>query len=283
MNTITPMLAKTYEPSRLTFPCWSQPKLDGIRCLLNQRVGYSRQGNPFYTVPHIQDALEDTFRQLPSLTLDGELYSHSLHDNFNAIVSLVKKQTPTEKELESAKNVLEYWVFDCHVQGWDWKWEERYRFLTQLPVFCKEESPVKLVHTYIMRDGRDINGQYEALLVNNYEGQMLRLDGPYEESGTTFRRSKFLLKRKPTQTEEFKVMYLKEGLGKCVGMVGAFECMTADGKYFDASCKFDFSTRQRMWRDKHLLMTKFATVRFQNLTPAGVPRFGRVVAIRDYE
>ncbi len=281
MNSITPMLAKTYEPGRLTFPCWSQPKLDGIRCLLNNRVGYSRQGNAFSTIPHIQDALEDTFRQLPNLTLDGELYSHTFHDNFNKIVSLVKKQKPTEDELAESKSLLEYWVFDCHVQGWDWTWKERWNFLQSLPLFYKE-GPVKLVDTEVINTSWAVDPIYEGMVGANYEGQMLRLDGPYEESGTTNRRSKFLLKRKPTETAEFTVLAIQEGLGKCAGMAGSvlLEC---DSGHFEASLKFDYAMRKRLWHNAAILRGHQVTVRFQNLTPSGVPRFGRVVAIRDYE
>lgn len=282
----TPMLAKPFDENAhlVEFPCYSQAKLDGIRCLINSRAGYSREGNPFYTIPHILDALEDTFRRWPQLVFDGELYSHRLHDNFNKIVSLVKKQTPTTEDILEARKEVEYWLFDVHVPGWAWTFKERHDFIRQLPIAWALECPVKIVETLKVNDFKELARHYETLILEKYEGQMIRMDGPYEESGTTRRRSKYLLKRKPTLTGEYRIIDTLEGEGKCKNMVGAFVMeLEYRGPTFEVEVKADFPTRRRWWQDKANIYGKYGTIRFQNYTPAGKPRFGRLVAIRDYE
>jgi DNA ligase-1 len=285
MNTPTPMLARIYEKSlhRVTYPCFSQPKLDGIRCLHNQRGGWSRQGNPFVTIQHISDSLEDTFRQCPQLLLDGELYNHRLHDDFNEIVSLVKKARVTEAEAERARSMVEFWVFDCHVPGWDWTFQERYEFIQSLPIAWAFETPIKICETLTCTTPDMLDVHYERLLLENYEGQMIRINGPYEESGETQHRSWHLLKRKASQTAEFPIIGINEGEGKCRGMAGSVTCETVDHKNFEAACKMSFFDRKRLWNNRAQVLGESATVRFQNFTPDGIPRFGRVVAIRNYE
>jgi DNA ligase-1 len=297
MITPTPMLARQWEDRArfITYPAFSQAKLDGVRCMMNSRAGYSREGNPFMTVNHIHELLSDSFRQFPSLVFDGELYNHTYREDFNEIVSLVKKQRLTEAEAENTRTLLQYWIFDVHVRGWDWTFAERLQFIQSLPIAYAHELPVKIVPTYQCNTPEQINAHYETLLLDKYEGQMIRLNGPYEESGVGMHmtrsgqtnkseyRSEFLIKRKPTITEEFPILVLNEGGGKCRSMVGSFTCLTKDSKGFEAAAKFDYPTRRRMWRDREPLRGQLATVKFQNYTPDGIPRFGRVVAIRNYE
>ena len=43
---------------------------------------------------HILDELQPFFNKYPDVVLDGELYNHDLKDNFEKIISLVRKQKP---------------------------------------------------------------------------------------------------------------------------------------------------------------------------------------------
>ena len=69
----------------------TQPKLDGIRMVVNTRGLYSRSNKEIVAVPHIAEALADFIKDHPTITLDGELYNHELKDNFQKITSLVRK------------------------------------------------------------------------------------------------------------------------------------------------------------------------------------------------
>ena len=80
----TPMLAQKFEDrlSELEFPLFTQPKLDGIRCITYLQDGVlvakSRAGKPIEAIPHILEELESFFAENPDAVLDGELYNHDL-------------------------------------------------------------------------------------------------------------------------------------------------------------------------------------------------------------
>jgi hypothetical protein len=68
------MLASKYDVKKHTsFPYYSQPKLDGVRCLVSKDGMQSRQGKPIISAPHIREALNDFFDLFPDVVLDGEL------------------------------------------------------------------------------------------------------------------------------------------------------------------------------------------------------------------
>ena len=91
---------------------YSQPKLDGIRCIATINGLWSRQGKPFVSCPHIVESLKPLFEKCPTLILDGELYNHALKEDFNSITSSVKKLKPTEEDLRECADKIQYHVYD---------------------------------------------------------------------------------------------------------------------------------------------------------------------------
>ena len=97
-----PMLAHNYTDRKheCKYPVFSQPKLDGIRCVVRKEgdtlVGRTRNGKEIECIPHILKSLNRFFLAHPNAILDGELYNHDLRDNFNKITSLVRKQKPVQ-------------------------------------------------------------------------------------------------------------------------------------------------------------------------------------------
>ena len=78
-NLLKPMLAQSYDKhkKKLLYPCYAQPKLDGIRCLARRRGDvvtlYSRKGKVLDLVPHINEALLEVLND--GQCADGELLS----------------------------------------------------------------------------------------------------------------------------------------------------------------------------------------------------------------
>ena len=101
-----PMLAYpvSSKPIDYTKPVFMQPKLDGVRCLIQYEqvtplqtgpVAYSRTGKQWKNIDHILESLTPFFDKHPNVILDGELYNHDLKDDFEKIISCVRKQKPT--------------------------------------------------------------------------------------------------------------------------------------------------------------------------------------------
>jgi DNA ligase-1 len=115
---------------------------------------------------------------------------------------------------------------------------------------------------------------YGGYVEAGYEGQMLRIDGNYEN-----KRSKYLLKHKSFIDEEYTILDVVEGIGNKTGMVGSFVFENKNGKRFNSSPKFNWEECTKMWNERASLIGKSATVKYFNLTPDEVPRFPYVIKI----
>jgi len=96
-------------------------------------------------------------------------------------------------------------------------------------------------------------------------------------------RSGEVTKLKPLLDSEYKVMNVLEGKGKLTNKAASFKCITQDGQLFNAKLKGRFEYLEKILINKDELIGKMATIEYQNLTDRGVPRFGVVKIIRDYE
>lgn len=269
-----PMLANKWEDrmDKITYPVYSQPKLDGIRCIVRSDGMWTRTGKPIISAPHIFEALKPMLEKNPDLIFDGELYTDKYANDFNAIVSLVKKTKPTAQDLKDSAKVIEYHIYD--LPSHDDAFLERNRMLTgiQLPKCCK------LVRTDFCQTENHVNALYEMYVEEGYEGQMIRLNEKYEN-----KRSNSLLKHKSFIDEEYEIVGVEEGGGNLTGMVGALIFESKQGDKFTASVNGGWDFLKELWKDRKSLVGKEATIKYFNITPDGKPRFPKVTAIRDYE
>ena len=108
------------EKNKLEFPYIVEPKLDGVRCYIKMVDGdirmFSRKHKEFVACPHIatNEFVQKFFEMYPDAILDGELYNHELKDDFNKIVSLVKKSKPKSEDLEESAKLVQYHCFDSY-------------------------------------------------------------------------------------------------------------------------------------------------------------------------
>ena len=108
------------EKGKLDFPYIVEPKLDGVRCYIKMVDGdirmFSRKHKEFVACPHIaaNQFVQKFFEIYPDAILDGELYNHDLKDDFNKIVSLVKKTKPKTEDLEESSKLVQYHCFDSY-------------------------------------------------------------------------------------------------------------------------------------------------------------------------
>lgn len=280
-----PMLAKEYkDPNRHKealraaedpLGLFSQPKLDGVRLIASRDSMMSRENRALVATPHIAEALIPLFEEHPGLILDGELYTHKLRDNFNKIVSLIKKKDPTEEQLrESAENV-EYWVYDCAGEGYgDKPYAQRLEQVVQL-VTEVNHAMVKFVLTDRIATPLGIDKAYERYLQAGYEGQMLRIGkGPYERN----KRSSFLLKRKEYEDKEFVIDSVEEGEGNAAGAAGFLNVHErVTNIHFSSSVTGDREEREELLENADKYVGGEVTIRYNGRTPAGVPRFPRAL------
>jgi DNA ligase 1 len=266
---LKPMLANDFNiyKDKLTYPVMSQPKLDGVRAVIQESGMKSRNGKPHISTPHIHKALEKLFIDNPDLVFDGELYVHKGECDFNKIISLVRKKKPTFEDIEESKKHIKYHIYD--LPSHPGTFAERLGALMEmnLPECCI------LVPTSICMDEKSVMDHYNEYMENGYEGQMVRvIDSIYEN-----KRSKSLLKHKVFFDNEFEIVGVEEGKGKLTGKVGR---LIFDG--FDSAVNGDHEYLEKLYNSGNLI-GKMATVKYFELTAYGKPRFPKVIAIRDFE
>ena len=266
-----PMLAHDYNDykDKIKFPIFSQPKLDGIRCIIRNDGMWSRNGKQIISAPHIFESLVSFFEENPDLILDGELYAEKDVADFNTIISCVRKTKPEPEDLVLSKKYIKYYVYD--LPSTDESFIKRFKELSKLNL---PECCVK-VQTDQIDNLNDLSSYYYDYMEGGYEGQILRVDAPYEN-----KRSKYLLKHKTFFDKEFTIIGFEEGLGKLSGKIGK---LVFDG--FDSAVNGTHEYLEELWNNRENLIGKTATVKYFELTPDSKPRFPKVINIarEDYE
>ncbi|WP_426039689.1 hypothetical protein [Brevundimonas sp. DC300-4] len=251
-----PMLAGKYSGFS---PGFAQPKLDGIRCIARVEGLFTREGQSIDSAPHIYETLRPLFIKEPDIIIDGELYNHSLFDDFNAIVSLVRRKTLSPQQLTRSAEFVEYHVYDLpsHAGSFSERSQALLKVVEGLPA-------IVAVQTEAIQDEQIYDELHGSWIENGYEGSMWRADAAYEQ-----KRSKTLLKRKEFQDAEFRCLSIDEGVGHWAGLAKSVQCALPDGRTFRAGIKGSQARAKELLHESHLVVT----VKYFHLTPDGIPRF----------
>ena len=208
---IKPMLAHKFDESRVDFnePVYIQPKLDGVRCVFTKDGAFSRTGKQFMNVKHIEMALQPLFNTSPHMILDGELYNHKLKRDFEKIISLVRKQKPTEDDRRDAQHLVQFHVYDYIDGNYD-NYKTRMQNLITSDIYDVQVKyvPAKLVDSY--NYARDLHATY---LSEGYEGSIIRTGSGIYKHG----RSYDLMKFKDFSDDEATIIGYELGKGKRTG------------------------------------------------------------------
>ena len=272
-----PMLAQDYHVRKddlVEKKIFSQPKLDGIRCNISADSLLSRRKKPFISIPHLNSLKE--LAKKHNCVFDGELYNHEMKDDFNGIISLVRKLKPTAADLTDSEKKIKFYAYDVFfIDQKDLIFSQRFKKLKEI---LKNQKHVQIVET-LECDLKTIDEIYDEYLTLGYEGQIVRLDERYE-----MKRSKCLLKRKDFMDAEYEIIEVVEGEGNRSGMAGYAMIKNIKGyENFRTNIKGDFDFLKEMLLNKETYKGKQATIRFFGLTPDHKPRFPYMVAVRDYE
>ena len=275
---IKPMLAHKFDKSRVDFdkPVYIQPKLDGVRCVFTKDGAYSRTGKQFMNVRHIEMALQPFFNNSPHIVLDGELYNHKLKHDFEKIISLVRKQKPTEDDRRDAQHLVQFHVYDYIDGNYD-NYKTRMQNLVVSDIYDAQIKyvPAKLVDSY--NYARDIHTEF---LDQGYEGSIIRLDGLYKHG-----RSYDLMKFKDFSDTEATIIGYELGKGKRTGTLGKFIMLDDEGIQFGCPPGKGYSYKDlaKMLSEIDSYVGKRATFTYFQRTKAGSYRHPLFKCIRNYE
>ena len=277
-----PMLAypASAKPIDYTKPTFIQPKLDGVRCLIQYEGGgickaYSRTGKEWKNIEHILFNLTEWFVLNPDVILDGELYNHAFKDDFESIISMVRKTKPTDEDRSISANNVQFHCYD--IVDETKSFEQRNNFIKQavprnhcvrhVPTYKVEsEVTAKLMHNQNLKDG--------------YEGSILRSNNKYQ-----CKRSHALRKFKDFSDAEATIIGYLDGKGKRTGTLGKFIMMDDNGVEFGCPPGKGYTYKQlgTMLENIGDYIGQRATFTFFERTKAGSYRHPLFKCIRNYE
>tara|TARA_B100001250_G_scaffold411385_1_gene439921 strand:- start:744 stop:1958 length:1215 start_codon:yes stop_codon:yes gene_type:complete len=279
-----PMLAHPYEKRKhnITWPAAVQPKIDGVRCTCNltsndKLLMFTRKGKTFTAMPHLAQDLILFLTRLttdrPNLYLDGELYSNTL--SFQELAGAVRRE---DNDINYIKQI-HLRLFDCFdLDDPNWSFKDRWDLLknnhSQYP-----RPYIKLVNTKTIDSEEEMYASHTKYIEKGYEGIMIRnIDAPYKLRY----RSADLQKYKKFIDSEFKIIGFKEGEGQELGCV-IWQCETENSQSFWVRPLGSRDIRQILYMKGSDCIGSTLTVRYQELTEDGIPRFPVGITIRDYE
>ena len=283
MTTFKPMLAhpvsKKIDWKNETH--FIQPKLDGVRCIITRYGAYSRNNKQFHNCKHILTELKPLFDDNPYLILDGELYNHKFKDNFNKIISLVRKQKPTQQDKFEAASYLQFHCYDLFS---DYDAYSHLKFIDRTLAITNLKSKYKLkftheVDTKVIWNDEELNKYHKQNKAKGYEGSMLRTNSLYEQ-----KRSYTLQKVKDWSDTEITITDYIEGRGKFKNGLGKFIGVDSDNRVVEVPWpSLTILDRQGIWHNRASYIGQKLTFEYFERTPSGAYRFPRAKTIRNYE
>jgi len=252
------LLAETYAPTKAlpVSAYWISEKLDGVRAIWDGHELRYRSGRPVPAPAWFVAAL-------PAEALDGELWLG--RERFDELSAIVRKAQPVDEEWRQ----VQYMVFDQ--PGGEGDFTARLAHLKAL-LDGHPAGFVHLIEQFRLPDSKALAARLQAVVQAGGEGLMLhRADALYRAG-----RSDDLLKLKPWQDAEARVVAIVPGRGRLAGGMGALLVETAAGKRFRLGAGFSDRERQNPPQPGVLV-----TYRYTSLTAKGLPRFPRYWRIRE--
>ncbi|MDR0736769.1 MAG: DNA ligase [Zoogloeaceae bacterium] len=250
------LLAETIDRDTVVSSYLVSEKLDGVRAFWDGQRLRSRGGKTF-------NAPRWFVEKFPARSLDGELWAG--RGRFERLSGIVRKEYPVDAEWREVC----YMIFELPGASGDFR--ERARLLRQVA----DEASVpwlQAVEQTEVKDRQALEQKLADVLRAGGEGLMLhRADAPYSTG-----RNGDLLKMKPIQDAEARVVGHVPGKGKYQGMLGALRVRTGDGVEFSLGAGISDALR----RDPPPVGT-IITYRYRGLTRRGLPRFASYYRVRD--
>lgn len=265
---IDPMLAYGYDKQghKISFPAFVQPKLDGHRCIAIIQDGvctlWSRNRKPILSMPHICKQLEWMFpTKDQTFILDGELYNHDYREKFEELTSKIKQTKPVP-----GHEVVQFWIYDVVTEGPFWCRKE---MLDGIKALLNDDTPsLVVVDTQTVDDADEMISVFGVYISYGFEGLMVRNEsGLYKN-----KRSYDLQKVKLQNDSEFKIVGIKEGKGKMAGKA-IFICDAGNNNAFGCKMMGSLESLKEYFENADKYIGEQLTVKYQNLSADGIPRF----------
>lgn len=279
INYIKPILAYSYkdyvDEVDFTSKEWSvQCKYNGVACLITKDGCFSRKGEKFQTLVHIETALLPFFNLYPNAVIHGELFNDDLREKLNELIKLIRKTVNiTENDLKRSEEIVNYYVYDGYFPDVE---------LDKPTEYSKRKDWIdhNITNTYdycihvktTIVDSKDVvDTMFDAAIDRGDEGLMFRkMNMPYVNG-----RSKNLLKYKPEDSAEGIILAIKPGIGDWAN-TGKVITLQWEGKTFDATFKGSHEQATEFLQNADKYINKPVTFLHIGFTGLGTPASARI-------
>jgi len=264
-----------------------QPKLDGVRCVIQYEQvdhfsrpikyevkAYSRTGKEWKNIQHILDQLKPFFQKFPNIILDGELYNHDLKDDFETIISLVRRQTPDDIDMLESADLVQFHCYDIIDE--ELPFDQRCKFINESLMLLGNN--IHTLDTVMVFDEDEAQSIHRSNLKKGYEGSILRTNDTY-----ACKRSHNLRKFKDFHDAEAEITGWVEGKGKRIGTIGKFTAVDSEGNEFGMPVMDKFKILQANFETMKDWVGETATFTYFERTKANSYRHPLFKCIRNYE
>jgi DNA ligase-1 len=278
INFVEPMLAQplhklSKQPNFIKEKWGIQCKLNGNRCIGKIEGLFTRKGEKYNSVPHIENSLKPFFDKHPNAVLDGELFNYDLRQQLNEISKLIRKTVHiSEEDLRRSQELVKFYIYDGY--GFDsldkdTPYETRKKYIDTHIVGSYDY--LMKVDTVIIKDENHMHQEFQNLINDQQEGGILRrMDSIYEH-----KRSKNLVKVKVDEDDEGVILDIKDGDGNWKNAATNVTLKWKD-KTFDAVFKGSFERRSDILKEKENWIGKEVKFLYMGLTGKGTPNYGRI-------
>lgn len=234
---------------------WVSEKFDGVRGYWSGQQLLTRQGT-------VIDAPDWFTANWPTSAMDGELWAG--YGKFSTTSVIVR----TASHDDPRWHQISYHVFD--LPDHDGSFDARVPIILQT-VAALHQPWVVAVQQFHVSNESALQAALQKVLARGGEGLVLhRGDAAYLGG-----RGVGLLKVKPYEDAEAKVIEILPGKGRLSGKMGALRVRTPDGRRFAIGTGFTDAQRAHA-----PAIGSWITYRFNGLTATGLPRFARFLRLR---
>lgn len=248
------MLAESYRPGEPVAEYWVSEKLDGVRARWDGSALWSRGGHRI-----MAPALFT--RGWPALPMEGELWLG--RGRFEQVSGLVRRQQASAADWQAVR----FMVFDLPEHDGDFS----ARVLAMRELAGLQLASLQPVAQQRLASADELDALLERTVAGGGEGLMLHHASARYRAG----RHPLLLKYKPFEDAEARVVGYTAGLGKYRGQVGALLVEDGAGRRFRLGSGLTDAQRQ-----SPPAIGTLVTYRFNGLTSGGLPRFARFLRVR---
>lgn len=256
---VEPMLAKKYfdRLDKIVYPVGVQLKFNGGRCIATKEGLFTRKGERYMSVPHIEESLKGFFGQWPEAVLDGELWAEEHGQKLNELMKIIRRTVHiTKEDLEKSEKLVRYFIYDGYSFAGISPSNEYLKRVAAIQYYLRNIPYYSDVSTYIAQNHEDVMKVYNKFVEAGEEGAIVRiLNAPYEN-----KRSSNLLKVKPVEDAEFTIVDVEEGIGNRSGMAGKVHLRMDDGRTFAANLKGNEEQFREVLANRQNYIGKRATI-----------------------